>query len=169
MTKKAQKQKVPKQKIADVIESTNVPISTVEQKVFGLSGLKKDGTRESALNSNPYVVLRYFQKGWECFSAWEKDELTLFSGFLEKLSGHTWESVYKTAGKGENKSGLGYTPYELSTMKSGKSHLENIKNQVSSEIGFFELRLSSKVRVHGFQYQSAFFLVLLDREHRVFS
>jgi hypothetical protein len=53
-------------------------------------------------------------------------------------------------------------------MKAGKEVLKKVRNSISPDIGFFELRVSDKIRLHGFQSQSAFFLVMLDREHRVF-
>lgn len=46
--------------------------------------------------------------------------------------------------------------------------MEKVSRVLSEDIGFFELRISQKIRVHGFQAQTAFFLVLLDRGHRVF-
>ena len=50
-----------------------------------------------------------------------------------------------------------------------KSRLESVKNEISEDINFFELRVNqNKLRVHGFQSQSAFFLVVLDRNHEAF-
>jgi len=53
-------------------------------------------------------------------------------------------------------------------MKAGGPHVKKILAGLSPEISLIELRVSQKMRVHGFQSQSAFFMVLLDREHKVF-
>lgn len=140
----------------------------LEIKIFDIPCYKKDGSREGISDKNPYVVLKYFQKDWECFSHWTKDELAQFSNFLATFSTHTWSSVYKSGGKGANKAGLGYTRYDIDEMKAGYEHLKKVTNIISPDINVFELRVSQKLRVHGFQSQAAFFLVLLDREHRVF-
>lgn len=149
------------------VDSSNAS-TELEKKIFDFPSYKKDGSRESPNEKAPYVVLKYFQSNWECFSDWEKGELQQFSNFLTTLSGHTWSSVYKSAGKGENKGGLGYTPYSVEEMKSGGEIVKKILSNLSPDINLFELRVSQKIRVHGFQSQSAFFMILLDRQHRVF-
>lgn len=162
--------KLPKNAIeaeAKGIDKLNAS-TDLEKRIFDYPSYKKDGSRESPLDKNPYVVLKYFQSAWECFSDWEKAELQLFSNFLTTLSGHTWSSVYKTAGKGEKKTGLGYTPYAVNDMKAGGEPVKKVIQALSPEITLFELRVSQKIRVHGFQSQSAFFIILLDRQHRVF-
>lgn len=161
---------VPKEQISEEAKCfvSGVPATDLEKKIFDFPTFKKDGSREGPYGKNPYVVLKYFQPDWECFSHWEKAELSQLSNFIRSFSQHTWDSVYKTAGKPGNKTGLGYTPYHISEMKAGEDVLKRIRERVSEDISFFELRVSQKIRVHGFQSQSAFFLVLLDREHRVF-
>lgn len=156
--------KLPKEKIQE--DAAAIKLSEGERKIFDLVTI--DADRE-VTKKNPYVVLKYFQDSWQCFSAWEKDELKQFSGFLAHLSNHTWQQVYETARK-NGKHGLAYTKYELSHVKNGaKEHLEKVKKLISEDIDFFELRVDqNKLRVHGFQSQAAFFLVLLDREHAVF-
>lgn len=162
---------VPKAKIndeAELLQEKPIALNSIETKIFDLPYFKKDGSKENSFKKNPYVVLKYFQESWECFSEWEKAELKLFTNFLQTISNHTWETVYKSAGKGVNKAGLGYTPYKIEEMKSGSSHLKKVRNSISDDLDFFELRVSQKIRVHGFQSQAAFFLVLLDKDHRVF-
>lgn len=162
--------KIPKEKVDAEAKSKShlFPENQLERKIFDLPLYKKDGSRDTVLNKNPYVVLKYFQKEWECFSEWGKDELSQFSNFLKTLSEHTWDSVYKSGGKGDNKAGLGYTSYRLDDMKAGNSHVKKVISRLDPEITLFELRVSQKMRVHGFQSQSAFFLILLDRGHKVF-
>ena len=44
-----------------------------------------------------------------------------------------------------------------------------VEDLLSEDINFFELRVNqNKLRVHGFQSHSAFFLVMLDRNHEAF-
>ncbi|WP_225181380.1 hypothetical protein [Pectobacterium aroidearum] len=168
MAKKSNKS-VPREVIQGEIQKTlGMPPGTdLEKKIFDFPSIKKDGSRENVIEKKPYVVLKYFQQGWECFSAWDKSELKLFSDFIQKLSNTTWNNIYSTGGKG-NKTGFGYTKYNISDMKSGEDTLKNIQRLISNDLTFFELRINKKLRVHGFQSQSAFFLVMLDRDHRVF-
>lgn len=161
------KTKIPSEKIKEEAKRAKPVYSDLEKTAFSIP-IKEDGIRDSIPGKNPYVVLKYFQSDWECFSNWEKEELSQFSKFLNLLKQHTWDSVYKSEGKWKSKGALGYTPYDLKEMKSGKSYLERIQQILSEDISFFELRVNQKIRVHGFQVQAAFFLVLLDREHRVF-
>jgi hypothetical protein len=159
--------KIPSKKVKGEAKLAKPLFPNWEKTAFSIP-IKEDGMRNSILSKNPYVVLKYFQSDWECFSDWEKGELSQFSNFLNLLKQHTWDSVYKSGGKGKNKGSLGYTPYNVRDMKSGKSYMEKIQQNLSEDISFFELRVNQKIRVHGFQVQSAFFLILLDREHRVF-
>lgn len=149
-------------------EANNVRLSASEKKIFDL--VERDVAKASSvLQKNPYVVLKYFQDSWECFSDWEKMELQEFSGFLKQLASHNWEQVYSSGSK-IPKHGLAYTKYEITAANDGaKGHLKRVRDQISEDISFFELRVNQNtLRVHGFQSQSAFFLVLLDREHAVF-
>lgn len=157
--------KIPKDKIQQQAQK-HEKLSPIEAKVLSLATTFDGGSSD---NDNPYVALKYFRQTFECFSAWEKDELKAFSSFLGSVQGRTWRQVLETSGKGENKTGLAYTPYEINTTKNGaESHLKEVRKLISEDIGFFELRVDQKMRVHGFRAKAAFFLVLLDREHRVF-
>ncbi len=157
--------KIPKAKIQQQAQSAS-GLSVIEEKVFSLANAKSGG---SADNENPFVTLKYFRNSFECFSVWERDELKSFSDFISDLRQRTWRQVLETSGKGGAKVGLGYTPYEINTTKNGaEGHLDNVRKQIGEDITFFELRINQKIRVHGFRAKAAFFLVLLDREHRVF-
>lgn len=150
--------KIPK----NVIDAEKLPaFSRIEKIVFSLP-LKDDGSRDMSSNKqNPYVVLKYFLSRFECFSNWTPEELSMFSAFLNKIQRCTWEDVRKSKG-------FKYTEYDIKAMKSGQKEVERLKNDLSEDIDFFELRVNHKIRIHGFRMLSAFFLVLLDREHRVF-
>jgi hypothetical protein len=150
-----------------VQEANSVRLSPSEKKIFDL--VERDAANaDSVLQKNPYVVLKYFQDSWQCFSDWEKDELREFSSFLKQLSKYNWQQVYASGSK-IPKHGLAYTKYESSGASDGaREHLKRVREQISEDISFFELRVNQNtLRVHGFQSQSAFFLVLLDRSHSV--
>lgn len=156
--------KLPKGKIQDQAKAV-VKLSPLEEKAFSLANALSGG---SADQDNPFVTLKYYREAFECFSAWEKDELKAFSDFVSALRDRTWRQVLETSGK-ENKAGLAYTPYDVATTKGGaEDHLNSVKKLIGEDIPFFELRVTQKIRVHGFRMKAAFFLVLLDREHRVF-
>ena len=158
----------PRQLPKDLIqkEAAGIKLSKDEAKIFQL--VSADAARDAHTRS-PFVALKYFQAEWECFSAWEKEELRQFTEFLGRLGAYSWQQVYETGGKA-NKHGLAYTKYDLAGVRAqAKVHLDRVRQQISDDISFFELRVNqNKLRVHGFQAQSAFFLVLLDREHAVF-
>lgn len=140
-----------------------------EVKILGLVSNEID-SNSNALRLNPYVALKYFNSDWQCFSDWEQQELKDFSNFLNVLGSHTWEQVYKTGSK-IPKHGLAYTKYNLEDIKSEaiRSKLKDVEIQISEDINFFELRVNqNKLRVHGFQSHSAFFLIALDRGHEAF-
>lgn len=157
--------KLPKDQIQ--LRANNADkLSSMEVKVLSLSNTFSGG---SADNDNPFVNLKYFRESFECFSAWEKDELKSFTDFIGAMRDRTWRQVLATSGKGENKAGLGYTPYEIAKTKNGaEAQLKDVQKSIGEDITFFELRVTQKIRVHGFRANAAFFLVLLDRGHRVF-
>jgi len=156
---------LPREKIRRHAQSIS-KLSPIEERVLSLSNTMSGN---SADNDNPFVALKYFRDAFECFSVWEKDELKTFSEFISSLRRRTWRQVLETSGKRENKVGLAYTPYDITTTKNGaEEHLKVVREQIGDDITFFELRVSQKIRVHGFRAKAAFFLVLLDREHRVF-
>jgi len=160
--------KLPKDKIQKQANATApaVKLSPIEEKVLSLANTFSGGSPD---NDNPFVNLKYFRESFECFSAWQKDELKAFTDFIGSLRQRTWRQVLETSGKGENKTGLAYTPYEIATTKNGaEEQLKEVQKLIGDDITFFELRVNQKIRVHGFRAKAAFFLVLLDREHRVF-
>lgn len=142
---------------AKQVEQATVQATTDERKAFGLGGV----VGAAPVNEEPiYVVLKYYDPGHECFSAWTKDELAEFSSFIGKLRGQTWGNVAN---------GLRPKPCDPKLAKNGaKDRLERVHGLLSKDIQFIELRVSKRARVHGFRLKSAFFLVLLDREHQTF-
>ena len=147
-------------------------VERANQKEIKILSLVSEEIKENSKihRLNPYVALKYFKSDWQCFSEWESVELKDFSSFINVLRQHTWDQVYKT-GSRIPKHGLGYTKYKVDDVKSEaiKSKLNSVKSEISEDINFFELRVNqNKLRVHGFQSQSVFFLVALDRNHEAF-
>jgi hypothetical protein len=129
-------------------------IAEIEATILGIH--KKDPER-------PYVALKYFQPGYQCFSDWDKSELKAFSSFVEKLRSTDWDTIFKTGGKLGSKTGLGFS------LHKNRSKLPKCKSldAISPEIKFCEMRVSQGIRVHGFRIKSAFFLVWLDKNHEI--
>jgi hypothetical protein len=115
-------------------------------------------------SQQPFVALKYYLSGWECFSAWQPDELSAFSDFCRKLGSMTWQQIYEQGGRRGNKTGLAFTLHDENANTPEFPFL----GALDLEIKMFELRVTQKVRVHGFRVENTFFLVLLDREHRVY-
>lgn len=132
-------------------------LTNIETNIFGLEN--KDNLQV------PFIMLKYFQRKFQCFSEWEKEELKEFTLFNEKLNSVNWQSIYNSASKtkGEKK-GFGYTVH------INKNHLPNqeVINTLSEDLTLFELRVNKKMRVHGFRSKAAFCLLWLDREHIIY-
>jgi hypothetical protein len=128
-----------------------------ERKAFGLGGIV--GT--PSIDEEPiYVVLKYYDSEHECFSSWQRDELTEFSGFINKLRQQTWNNVA---------SGIRPKPCDPKLAKNGaRDRLKRVHDLLSKDIQFIEMRVTRRARVHGFRMKNAFFLVLLDRDHQTF-
>lgn len=143
-----------------VVEKEQGGAETVRLKKFEKHalGLREDGEEP------PYVSLKYYDSNFECFSSWQPGELRQFSDFIRKLRDQRWIDVYRSGGKVGHKTGLGYTKHDDRHKLPNHSGLDDL----SPEITFFELRISQSLRVHGFRVQAAFFLVWLDREHRIY-
>lgn len=160
--------KLPKHEIIAASEGL-VELNPHERKIFNL--ISSASARANYNDETPYVVLKYFRDAFECFSTWEKPELKEFTEFLKELKKRTWSQVLETSGKIGGKRGLAYTPYDISDIEADgiRDHFKEVRKEISDDINFFELRVNqNKLRVHGFRAKAAFFLVLLDREHRVF-
>lgn len=81
--------------------------------------------------------------------------------------GDEQKAVFRNRPKVKRREDKRYDPAHAAA--SAKKQLEQVSKEISSDIPFFELHVDhNKLRVHGFRAGSAFFLVLLDHEHRVF-
>lgn len=140
----------------NVTEKDQYLLSNIEAKLLGIDDKE----------NNAFVILKYFDGKYQCFSEWSNNELKDFTSFIEKINNMTWNEIYKTAGKGKSgkKTGFGYTVHKDKSVLPNKT----IVDKLSEDITFFELRVSQEARVHGFRVKSAFFLVWLDRNHDVY-
>lgn len=88
------------------------------------------------------------------------DERKAFSNVVGKLRKLSWDGL---------SGGLRPKPCKVEHAQHGaRERLKRVHEHLSREIQFIELRVSQRARVHGFRMKSAFFLVLLDRDHRAF-
>ncbi len=149
---------VPREAADEAKDGGRKYLTSIEQQMLGLSEGNSD--RERA-----YVALKYYQSGYECFSEWTRDEMRAFSAFCDKLNERTWEQVKQSGGSRGTKAGLGFTPHRDRRKLPGNGLLDRI----SPEVEFSEMRVTDRARVHGFRMKSAFFLVWLDRDHRVYA
>jgi hypothetical protein len=75
-----------------------------------------------------------------------------------------WSDIYRTGGSVGNKTGLGYTIHKDMEKLPKHPHLDKI----SPDLTWFELRVDGESRVHGFRVGDAFFLVFLDKGHKIY-
>lgn len=129
-------------------------LNNSENKDIKILGLANNG--ESSDEKQAYIALKYFDKNFECFSEWSKDELACFSNFIDKINNLTWNDI-------KRHTGLNYK-----IIDNAKGLPENsIKEKISKDISFYELRVSQKARVVGFRQNAVFFICWLDRNHRI--
>ncbi|NTG20648.1 hypothetical protein G6L00_09405 [Agrobacterium rhizogenes] len=129
--------------------------SDLEKRILNHS-IDKDGER-------PHVNLKYYSPNFECFSSWTSDEMKAFSTFVEKLRTSKWQTIFNSGGSIGQKTGFALTLLEPSNYPQENQTLDSL----SQDIKLFELRVDQKIRVHGFRCHDGFFLVYLDREHRI--
>lgn len=145
-------------KITEKQSENAVAATADERKAFGLGRM----IDSPANHPEPvYVALKYYDFEHECFSSWTRDELKEFSNFVGKLRKLSWDDL---------PGGLRPKPCKVEHARHGaRERLKRVHEVLSREIQFIELRVSQRARVHGFRMKSAFFLVLLDRDHKAFS
>jgi len=146
-----QKNSIIKKAILPKDQTFTIP----NQNIFGL---KKKETEQV-----PYIVLKYYQPNYQCFSEWNKQELKGFSDFIEKLRKTNWNLI-KQQSSAKNKVGFGYTQIDKKILPNA-----SILNDISEDVSFAELRLSKESRIFGFRINAAFFLIFLDKNHEICS
>ena len=121
-----------------------------------MSGWKIDGE-----HANVFVSLRFIQEKHECFSDWDKNDMTSFWNFNRKIHGYTWAQILSTSGK-TDKNGFAYT-----LLPSSKYPNQDFIKDLDPETSFFELRVTQKGRIHGFRDKSVLYICWLDRNHKI--
>lgn len=137
-------------------KTKEIKFSNIEKIAFGI-----DPNDES---STPFIVLKYYQPQHQCFSEWNTQELKALSSFIVKLSRTNWQSIIQSGGKVGKKTGFGYTRHKNTKLPEC---CNSVKDKISEDIHFSELRVTQQARVHGFRVKEAFFIVLLDRNHDI--
>jgi len=97
------------------------------------------------------VNLRYFERSFECLSDWQKQELKELSGWVNKMAAKTEAQI-------------------TSSTRTCHAHVgrpRKLPATVSPEVKMYSLVVAPKARVHGFFSSGNFFLVWLDRTHKV--
>lgn len=130
-------------------------LTDVEQQMLGLAEDHTD-------HEKAYVALKYYQSGYECFSEWSKEELKAFSAFCDRVNERTWAQIKQSGGK-KQKTGLGFTTHK----NRAKLPNNGLTALISPDVEFAEMRVTQKAHVHGFRMKSTFFLVWLDKDHKV--
>ena len=131
-----------------------VYLTPIAKKTFGIV----DDKTEDRDKERPYLALKYFDSSWECFSDWNQSELKNFSAFIDKLKIMNWRQVLESPGFG----------YKLHKNRNQLPNKGMAIREVSPDISASEIRVTQRVRIHGFRINSAYFLVWLDKDHRVF-
>lgn len=108
-----------------------------------------------------FISIKHLQDSFECFCDWSKSDMGKFWNFNESIHNMTWGQVYSTSRKTQ-KSGVGYT-----VISRNKYRSIPFITQLSDGITIFELRVSDRIRVHGFRDKSIFYLCVLDKDHRI--
>ncbi|MDA7981873.1 MAG: hypothetical protein MPJ82_04540 [Alphaproteobacteria bacterium] len=100
------------------------------------------------------VNLRFFRRSHECFSDWQKKELKQFALRVEKMARLTEAQAmsdnYGHAHRGDNAATADLLP-----------------RGISGDTPVYSMRVTRKARVHGFFSGGDFYLIALDRNHRV--
>lgn len=97
------------------------------------------------------VVLRHFDKKFECFSSWSSQDLKSFSRFIEKMNSRTQSQV----------------TIDTDFCHSHKGKQKTLPNSLSPELKVFSLDVTGAGRAHGVFSDNKFFLVWLDRKGKI--
>jgi hypothetical protein len=103
------------------------------------------------------ISLKYYHKKSECWSDWRERELKDLSNTIDKL---------RSVSASELKRGGG--PHFDSHKGPPKGPGFKRPKNISEDMQFYEIGLNQRARIHGILVGSVFFLVWLDRGHKVF-
>lgn len=132
--------------------------SYINEDVTKLNDIEEDGDQK-----NIFVSLRFVEHSHQCFSDWSKTQMKAYWDFQVKAHNYTWQQVKDQATKNpKNKTGLAYTH-----IPSEKYPKDGIRIELSPDTTFFELRVNSAIRVHGFRSKAIFYICWLDKDHKI--
>ncbi|WP_298938432.1 hypothetical protein [uncultured Ruegeria sp.] len=97
------------------------------------------------------VVLRHFDKKFECFSSWPARDLKSFTRFIEKMNSKTQAQVTT----------------DTDFCHSHKGKQKALPKSLSPEQKVFSLDVTGAGRAHGVFSDGKFFLVWLDRKGKI--
>lgn len=120
--------------------------------------------KQGGNNATVLISLRFVHEEFECFSEWSKQDMKLFWNFNRSVHAYKWQHVIEQGGKAKKKVGFGYTKVAKNLYPEG-----GFISAFNPDVDFFEMRLGDKARVHGFRYDSIFYICWLDRNHNICS
>ena len=133
-----------------------------EEKVFLNKNIALlESWKEEGNKANIFVSLRFVNHDFQCFSQWSREEMKCFWDFQTKISNTSWQLLYSQNGK-TDKVGFAYTEIKRETYPKS-----TFKEELSPDITLFEVRANNKIRLHGFRYQSIFYICWLDKNHEI--
>ncbi|WP_139252166.1 hypothetical protein [Hymenobacter psychrotolerans] len=147
-------------KVAELDEGTRIHLPANAIQVIGYS--------DKGNNAVAHPSLRYYQSSHECLSDWPAGNLKAFSSFIERVREQTWQQIYQSGGKGQNKAGLGYTQHKDKSVLPNKGLVAGLGPDVNLMLDMFELRVTQRARVHCFRQAHFMFIVWLDGKHEVY-
>lgn len=97
------------------------------------------------------VVLRHFDKKFECFSSWPPTDLKSFTRFIDKMNSKTQAQV----------------TIDTDFCHSHKGKQKTLPQSLSPEQKIYSLDVTGAGRAHGVFSDGKFFLVWLDRKGKI--
>lgn len=147
--------------IAEQAQEPRISLTPVEVKIIGYS------TKGSGALVHPSLL--YYQPNHQCFSSWTSANLRAFSSLIERVRAQSWQQVYQSAGKGENKASFGYTVHDDKSVLPNDGIVPELGADTNSVLTFFELRVTQRARIHCFRQSHFLFIVWLDGDHEVYA
>lgn len=107
--------------------------------------------RSTIQDEKASVVLRHFDKKFECFSSWSPQDLKALSRFVEKMNSKTQAQVTT----------------DIRFCHAHKGKQRTLPKSLSPEQKVFSLDVTGAGRAHGVFSDGKFFLVWLDRKGKI--
>jgi hypothetical protein len=95
-----------------------------------------------------------------CLSKCQNTEIRRVMACLKKLTGHTWASIYRTGGHGENAQGISFEPHNFDELPAA------LTASTTRDVKIFSVRASLPCRVYAYQAEGIAFVIAVDRNHK---